>query len=361
MARWPLLFLTAVACVVETPVGPSADPADGGGAEPDDGGSGDGPVVDSGDPAAGDTGAAGDGGAPDTAADTGDDDPSEYTYDDDGFEPTLDASAVEAAVGDAIAQVFAIDPNTIFDSFERVVNSGDSACPYYYDDYYELYGYDYWYGGCTASNDIVFDGWIYGYDYGDSLDYGSYKYHRYGWWYGDFAAADARDGDYDLSGYLYFADYEYTYGLRYFSTSITGAARSTMGLEADSWMVQDLSLALVLSGGYYPSYGSYVDLSGGVSGFEGDVQSVSFDGVHMADEGWGSDCPVEPSGSIGVRDGEGEWYEVFFDGPAYSGAMVFPPDCDGCGEVWWRGESLGTACPDLTGLTSWEGTPWEAR
>jgi hypothetical protein len=26
--------------------------------------------------------------------------------------------------------------------------------------------------------------------------------------------------------------------------------------------------------------------------------------------------------------------------------------------VWWRGEVIGEACPDTSGLVSWETRPW---
>jgi hypothetical protein len=362
--RCPLLLLLAlVGCAVETPVSPTdeTDATDDGGLAADggagDGGSDTAPVDEDTDDGGGDDTDSSDTGVPD------EDDPSEYTYDQDEFEPTLDAEQVEAALDQAFALLLQVDPNDIFDSFNKVVDAGDSSCPYYYDYYYELYGYDYWYGGCTANNGAVYDGSTYGYD--TSWDYGYYWYNRYGWWYGDFSAdfsaADEPSGTFDMSGYVYFADYEYSSGSRYFSTSLTGAARSTLEDGLGTWMEQDLSLALTLSGGWYTSYGGYLDLSGGISGFEADVQSVSFQSVHLATAGWGSDCEAEPSGTISVRDDEGEWYEVMFDGPAYTGAMVFPPDCDGCGEVWWRGESLGMVCPDIGALLDWDGTPWEAQ
>lgn len=50
---------------------------------------------------------------------------------------------------------------------------------------------------------------------------------------------------------------------------------------------------------------------------------------------------------------------VSFDGPAFSGAAVFPSMCDGCGSAWYEGTLIGTVCPDIGGLTRWsqEG-PW---
>jgi hypothetical protein len=78
----------------------------------------------------------------------------------------------------------------------------------------------------------------------------------------------------------------------------------------------------------------------------------------MATAAWGSDCPQEPSGTLAIRDEANEWYTVAFDGPSYAGGETFPAACDGCGEVWYRGTSLGLVCPDLSTLTQWERSPW---
>ena len=43
---------------------------------------------------------------------------------------------------------------------------------------------------------------------------------------------------------------------------------------------------------------------------------------------------------------------------AFGGAPVFSPDCNGCCQVNYRGEDLGEVCPDFSGLTYWEGRPW---
>ena len=90
----------------------------------------------------------------------------------------------------------------------------------------------------------------------------------------------------------------------------------------------------------------------------GTANSIWFDGVWIATEGQGSDCPIEPSGTISIRDDAGDWYDVEFQGPGYSGAASFPPECDGCGDVWYQGENLGQACVDFSAMTDWEGSPW---
>jgi hypothetical protein len=67
----------------------------------------------------------------------------------------------------------------------------------------------------------------------------------------------------------------------------------------------------------------------------------------------GSECSSEPGGTVSVRDAEGEWYDVTFQGPVSGSSTSFPAECDGCGEVWFRGAPIGDVCPDLSTLQTW--------
>jgi hypothetical protein len=107
---------------------------------------------------------------------------------------------------------------------------------------------------------------------------------------------------------------------------------------------------------YGGAYSVYWNAS--VSGLTGELSAVRLNNIYMYSENLGSMCGIEPSGSIAVRDYAGNWYEAEFDGPKYYGAGTFPPDCDSCGRVYWRGELLGTVCPDFGLLVDWEERPW---
>ena len=63
-------------------------------------------------------------------------------------------------------------------------------------------------------------------------------------------------------------------------------------------------------------------------------------------------------GNQQARDNAGQWYDVLFDGPLEYGEQVDPDLCDGCGQVWYRGEPLGEACVDFSHLLDWSGRPW---
>ena len=57
----------------------------------------------------------------------------------------------------------------------------------------------------------------------------------------------------------------------------------------------------------------------------------------------------------------GGHYQLVFDGVDPTADVVDVPEtsqCDGCGELFFMGESLGELCPDLGPLMDWEGRPW---
>lgn len=120
-----------------------------------------------------------------------------------------------------------------------------------------------------------------------------------------------------------------------------------------------LSMDLYYSASDYVDEGGRVmELDGDLAGFEGSVTAVTFDRVYMYSASVGGACELEPSGTLSVRAEDGGWYDVDFQGPSDSDAIAFPPDCDGCGQVFYRGEWLGEVCPDLTPLLNWELEPW---
>ena len=238
----------------------------------------------------------------------------------------------------------------------------DDDCPYVYDYYYESYGRTYWYDSCTSDDGTSYAGYgIHGrtQDYVD--DTTTYEYSDNAYFAGS-AKVVAPNGD-TLEAAGASSTYAFYYPAydRYYSyASIWGTFRWD-GLGADaSWLGQDLAVDLYTYAIDYDGYdvGVYTYLDGSLSGFAGAVNAVWFDGVLLQSEDVGSDCGIEPGGLISVRDDAGDWYDVVFDGPSYSGGFAFGPDCDGCGEAWFRGEAMGTVCPDFSSMFAWDTRPW---
>ncbi len=292
--------------------------------------------------------------------------PSEYIYDEpEEDEPLLSVGEVEESIRSIMEVLTWVDPQELTSTYEGLrVDNSDDSCPYYYTDSdgEDYYGYQYWYDTCTADNGTAFSGYGYSYYY-DPYISGSYIYDdsAYASIYGSIT--DRLGDSLDISGSYYHYSYGYTYSDdRYGYAYLIGDARWSSEDAEGSWMSQEYSLSLYYSWSYYPSYpGFAISISGSLSGLEDEqVNSALLDDFYLYSASIGSECEAEPSGTVSVRDEAGEWYHVYFQGPAWSGAAVFPPDCDGCGQVYYRGEYLGDVCPDFSPITQWETRPWNS-
>lgn len=284
--------------------------------------------------------------------------PGAYVYGDgDDTAPDVDLDALTLALEDAADRVLAIDPTLWIGAYQQAMTWEDGYCPYHYEDYVELYGYDYWYGGCDTEDGGRFDGYAYGTQNSGPTESGVYTYWHYGWLGGELSIEHADGEALDLAGYFYVQDYEVGPN-RYHYAQLDGSIRWEGEQRQGSWLSDGLSANIIISGGYSETAGSYLNLDGGLSTGDAQGSAVWFDGVLMAQEARGHDCPVEPSGVVSVRAEDGTWYDVLFDGAPYIGGEVFPAACDGCGEVWVDGRAEGTVCPDLSVLTDWTSRPW---
>ncbi len=299
--------------------------------------------------------------ADESAASDGALDPAPYLLDDTAAAaaPALDAEEVAEAIGASIEAVLALDPVHLADAYEGIWAGRDEDCPYYYPEYLELYDQYIWTDSCTSDQGYRFDGYAYYMAYHGYV--GSYyTYDRYFYLYtSSMSIADPAGESLTGSGYAYYYDIDYWY---YGYRAGYGLIQGTFDWEGpsyqDSWLSRRLSVDLAVASTYYPAGYRYLSLNGSLGDVSETVTAVNFDSVYLESANTGTACGLEPSGSIRVRDAEGTWYEVAFDGPAYSGATSFPAHCDGCGDVWWRGENLGVACPDFSALVSWESDPW---
>lgn len=296
---------------------------------------------------------------PDTADTAGDtaDVPDDYVIDEpEDLGNLLGPDEVAAALEQAFVDFFELDPFLVLAAVDAAVEADDATCPYHYTDYEEAYGYDYWYGDCSTADGSDFSGYLYGIHYEPFGSYG-YWYPDYGWWYGDMAIARADGQSFELSGY--WSMYQQVYGAQHTVYAYAYGEPAWEGAEyGDTWLGAGVSASFTVSGTWSPSTDAALTLDGGASGLDGVGNSIWFDGVYVASDGQGSDCPIEPSGTISLRDDAGDWYDVDFQGPAYAGASTFPAECDGCGDVWYQGQNLGQACIDVSALTGWEDSPW---
>jgi len=286
------------------------------------------------------------------------DDPGEYIYEDEEHEQVelLSVGELEQGLLEAFETLLWVDPLLMHDAYEGSRQQGDGDCPFYYYTY-DVNGYDYWYDTCTSTQGMSFAGWAYGY-YLQPYWSGAYHYNNYAYFNGDARLIDPDGSAFEASGYANYYDYDY-YDYRYTYQYAFGDFRWDGPGSAGTWLAAEISLAMTTYTFYNRANGGqYFYFDGGVSDPGPSLSSVHMDELFMSNASGGGDCELEPAGAVSARDHQGNWYDIEFHGSPYWGASVFPLECDGCGEAWYRGEYLGEVCPDFSPLTSWEELPW---
>ncbi|MFT4976948.1 MAG: hypothetical protein ACI8S6_002853 [Myxococcota bacterium] len=282
--------------------------------------------------------------------------PGEYIYEEEpDAGPSLSLGEIEESILDVLEVISWVDPAQLTESYDALRLGGDSACPNYYYRADDGDYYDYWSGSCTADGGTDFSGYAYSY-LREPYSTGTYTYadHGYLQMYG---ALTSRLGEsLDVSGSFYHQTYRYDTGEDWYGYAyLIGDVRWSAADAFDTWMAEEYSLNLTVNSYDYATGQRAIALKGSLSGVAGVVNSALFEEVYLYSA---SDCPIEPSGDISVRDSEGQWYLASFQGAPFSSAPVFPPDCDGCGQVYYRGELIGDVCPDFSSMLDWSTRPW---
>lgn len=291
--------------------------------------------------------------------------PSPYIVEeDDPPVPALTNEQVGDAIGDAVNRIFEFNAAPVVRAYKAAADTTDAACPDYYNDGTNTYWYDY----CWTESGTYYAGYGFLYQY-QNLDGGDGYLYNGDYFYLVADVTNAAGYTFSGSGAAYDVVLTHegtdTSAPHTVSYSVIQGVFAYDGPEvAGTWMTEGVTPDLTLSvydvpeatSPYYN--GQYLTIQGGVSGLGGDLGTVIFDGAIIFSEMMGSTCTIEPSGTISARDNAGQWYDVLFDGPTEYGEQVDPELCDGCGQVWYRGEPLGEACVDFSHLLDWSGRPW---
>jgi hypothetical protein len=156
-------------------------------------------------------------------------------------------------------------------------------------------------------------------------------------------------------------------GLAYESTSynteystFSGIMQGTFrwdGPEAEgTWLDDGLDPDVSVFAQVMPSLDArYLYVDGGLGGED---WAAAYDDLEIYDAALGSVCSLEPAGVISIRTEDGTWIDVIFDGPASDDPAPSSAGCDGCGEAFFRGVSMGAVCADFSAWLAWGETPW---
>jgi hypothetical protein len=282
--------------------------------------------------------------------------PGAYVNDADEPEPVLSLQEIGTGIENALREMLELDPVVFHDVYRELRSWEDENCPVYLD--YDTS--DYWYDTCVTDEGASFVGSASTYRYDPYVDENGYTWEQHGYISADFSI-ETPDGEVlEGTGYSHFYEGIYpdsNYHFHY--TRAWGRFRWNGPGSSDTWLSSGRSFDFYLHATSYPTYpGIYLSHYGGVAGMDGPVNAYVAESFILYSEGLGSACEVEPSGTISVRDEDGNWYDVDFDGPAYWGGWAFAPECDGCGSVWFRGQYIGETCVDFSPMLSWGDRPW---
>lgn len=292
--------------------------------------------------------------------------PEDYIYETEEPSAKLSIVEIERAIEQAILTVRWIDPGKMHDAYDDAESFGDENCPTYDEEYMEESNRYHWRDACTVGAGGSFSGYAYTNYWGDyTSDNGAYDYAGHAYFRGSARVIDGRGNTFIAAGSSdYYERKHYMYGDGTFSQNMSGNFRSDDPKYYGTWLAEDINVSISHSSTKYAQHadrvdgGFYIYWDASISGMVDEINAIRMENIYMYSANEGSMCELEPSGSISIRDSEGNWYETEFDGPKYFGAAAFPPDCDSCGRVFWRGELLGEICPDFSLLTDWEERPW---
>ena len=266
--------------------------------------------------------------------------------------PGLDVAEVEAAVAEALVRVAELDPLLPFDAFDTAVAAGDADCP----EAEPITNADRYRTVCEASTGAFYDVDIVYRRDTDFVEDGRYYVGDYRL-DGDGVLTAPGGSTLSVGSDVDWEEYLDGTGAR----TLKGSNFGVLSQEGDpTWLGQELSVGMEF---YFVAgsdgQGAYASLNGGVSGYEDGISAgFVFYEVTAATAQADHTCAIEPSGEISILGRDGEWYDVVYSGPLLGEPVADPADCDGCGDLLFRGESIGEACPDIGLLLGWEDRPW---
>lgn len=280
------------------------------------------------------------------AAPEGDSLPSAWVYAEDERDAApLSVAEVEEALGEVLATVLRVDPILPIEAFSAARNHGDTACPVVTDHSNQ----DVVSGDCTANSGYTYLGYALINRMSEvEIEYeGERHYHHtFDWTTGLLRILGPDGHTLEILGDDLYREYLDDDGNVVLQMYLWGDFYADNGPEENTWLAQQVGVELHFSATRRED-GNVGTWSGGLSRLQGVAKAAVLHdlAVDSTPEG----CAMEGVGDVDLLAENGVWHTVHFDGAAA---------CDGCGEVTVEGASIGEACIDTSGLSTWEERPW---
>ncbi len=275
--------------------------------------------------------------------------------------PTLGAEQVGGVAIAGLREFASLQPQVVTDAYVAIAVHED-GCPEEFEEYYEAgTTVQLWYSdGCTTTLGVSFAGGG-RYETFTSIDEAGHategaNLNAEG---ASFSVAAMDGRSLMLSGAFAWSrgsGEDYTDA----SIEILGRATADATTAAGNRMLD----GSISASGYMFSYADAdIKAMGGEGAWSGaglgDARAFAFAGMQVYSLG----CAAEPAGTLSLRDGEGFWHDVVFDGitMAAEGPEFHPELCDGCGNYLAAGEPGGQACVaqgEVTAMLAWEQWAW---
>jgi hypothetical protein len=271
--------------------------------------------------------------------------------------PSIDAETVQIALDEVFGTIWNFRPEPVLDGYDEANADADASCPLVIPDYNIEYGEAwYWSNTCTSDKGASYTGFVYGVQFED-------------WETGDFvlsgggmaAAAKVTDAQgrlWEGSGTVYSYGGVDSTGTYLVNVLIMDGTWAWEGAGGSGWLSTGIEPGFTASATWIYGLGGAVGFDGGLFGLAGSVDTVVMDSVFLYDEALAPECALEPSGTISLRDTEGHWFDVIFDGPEQLADPINADWCDGCGGAWYQGNYIDEICLDFSALLDWEERPW---
>jgi hypothetical protein len=313
------------------------------------------------------------------------DPPSNYEFDPPEIPPPQDAAAISQQVGLAISEVLTLDPLELFSSYDAertslgdtpaaVDGDPDGTCPDYdvalinSTSTPQEFAWDAG-DGCDAPSGARFQGNANGGRALNFVDPDDATVQILDAYFLDSSSRIFEPGGvtrFDLSIGMNYTESAPVAALgdRAIRSSIDGSAFWNGNGSGNVWLSTLYSLDLDVDADVFTNGNKRIELDGIVSGLSnsGTLSAIIFNDIEFAIGPL--TCQLEPAGNMLVRDNNGYWYEMNFQGSRnVTDDEVNDPECDGIGTFSILDTLLPdpqpTVNPNFTSLSSWGGRPWQ--